>query len=178
MDMQKLEKSLEDVYKNTPALPKSFKDLLVQLAPWLTLAGGIFSVLSVYWIWQWAHTASVLTEYVNTISVMYGRGETISNRMSFWVWLSLIVVAVQGIVYLMAFNPLRERKVSGWRLLFYVAVINVAYGVVSAFTSYGSGGFGNFILGLIGSAIGLYFLFQIKGLYSNVKSVATHTKHK
>ena len=81
--------------------------------------------------------------------------------------------AIKCDVFLL-FPGTREKKKSGWNLLFYALLINVAYGFVVMFTDYGS--VGSFIGSLIGSAIGGYFLFQIRSSYS--KSAPTRKAKK
>lgn len=174
MDTKKLEKSLEDVYKNAPALPKSAKDWLVTWLPWINLVGGAFALLGAYWLWQWAHAVNKWADYVNTLNSYYGTGTVVSSRMSFVVWLSLAVAIVTAVIYIMAFNPLRSHKMSGWRLLFLALLVNVVSGLIMSLTDYAT--FGNFFGNLVISVIGLYFLFQIKGEYS--KSVEHKTAEK
>jgi uncharacterized membrane protein HdeD (DUF308 family) len=83
-------------------------------------------------------------------------------------------MAAMAVVYIVAFPALRARKKSGWDLLFYAALLNIVYGFVTLFTDYGS--VGNLVGTIIGSAIGLYFLFQIRSLY--LKAPATSATHK
>jgi hypothetical protein len=60
--------------------------------------------------------------------------------------------------------PTKERRKSGWDLMFYAVLLNTVYGLVLLFTDYG--GVGSLIGSLIGTAIGLYFLFQLKPKYT------------
>lgn len=70
----------------------------------------------------------------------------------------------------MAFAPTKERKKSGWNLLFLALLVNVVYGLVVTFTDYG--GPSNFISVLISTVIGMYFLFQIREAYVAKPAVA------
>jgi hypothetical protein len=63
----------------------------------------------------------------------------------------------------MAFPATKARTKRGWDLMFYALLVNIVYGVIILFSNYG--GVGNFIFSLIGSAIGLWLLFQIRGKY-------------
>lgn len=164
-----LESSLEDIFvKKAPKLPNGGKKFLVQYLPWLTLIGGILTLWSAWGLWHWAHLANNLIDYANSISRIYGNGDTVGSRLSVGIWLGIIVLVVEGLLYLAAFPGLRDRKKVGWNYLYYAALINIVYGVVILFTSYG--GVGNLIGAIIGSAIGLWLLFQIRSSYSGTKS--------
>lgn len=166
--LKSLETSLEDIFvKKAPALPAGGKKALVEYLPWINLVVGLLSLWAAYALWQWAHVASRAIDYLNSISSLYGGQAVATNRMSVGIWLGLIVMAVQALLYLAAFPGLRDRKKSGWNLVFYALLVNVVYGVVVLFTDYG--GVGNLIGSAIGSAIGFYFLFQIRGSYSGAK---------
>lgn len=165
MNITKLETSLNDIFvKKAPALPEKAKTIIVQFIPWVTLVLGILAGLSALWLWQWAHTVNQLANTVYEWSSSYGVTTQAVDRMNIFVWISLLIMLVQAVIYIMAFSPLKSRKKSGWNLLFYASLLYVAYGFVSIFIdSYG--GFGRFIGDLIGAAIGLYFLFQIREHY-------------
>lgn len=167
--LQGLENSLDDLFvKQAPELPTNGKKALVQYLPWISLALGIISLWAVYVLWHWAHLANNLINYANSISAAYGGPAIANNRLSFGIWIGLAVLAVEAVLYILAYPGLRDRKKSGWNLLFYGLLINVVYGVVILFTSYG--GLGNLIWSLIGSAIGFYFLFQIRASYKGAKA--------
>jgi len=160
--LQPLEKSLAEALKGVPALPPGAKKALVEFVPWINLVFGLLALASVYWLWQWAHVANNAINYLNNLSVTYGGGQVVSNRLGFTVWLALAVLTVQAVIILAAILPLKDRKKSGWDLLFYALILQVVYGVVVAFTAYG---IGHLFSSLIGVAIGLYFLFQIRDAY-------------
>lgn len=163
-----LEKSLGDLFvKQAPALPPNGKKALVQYIPWISLILGLISLWTVYVLWHWAHLASNLINYANSISAAYGGPTVASNRLSVGIWLGIAVLAVEALLYIAAFPGLRDRKKAGWNMLYYALIINIVYGVVILFTNYG--GVGNLIGTIIGSAIGFYFLFQIRDSYTGAK---------
>ncbi|MEK7059496.1 MAG: hypothetical protein AAB971_01940 [Patescibacteria group bacterium] len=170
--LQSLEKSLDEIFvKKAPALPEGGKKALVEYLPWINLILGVLTLYSAYVIWHWAHLASKYIDYANTLSAAYGGPSVASvNRLSTGIWLGLGVLVVEAVLYLLAFPATRARKKAGWDLMFYAALVNVAYGVVILFTTYG--GPSNLIGSIIGSAIGLYLLFQIRSSYSS-KSAAS-----
>ena len=163
--LEPIEKSLNDLFvKQAPELPSNAKKAIVVYLPWINLILGLLTLYSVYVIWHWAHTVNSLINYANSISAAYDAPPIATNRLSFGIWLGLIVLAVEALLYIAAFPATRDRKKSGWDLVFYAFLLNVAYGLVIMFTSYG--GVGSFIWSLIGSAIGFYFLFQIRDSYT------------
>lgn len=160
-----LEKSLDDLFvKQAPALPAGGKKALVQYLPWINLILGLISLYTVYVLWHWAHLANNLINYANTLSAAYGGPTVATNRLSVGLWIGIVVLGIEALLYIAAFPGTKDRKKSGWNLLYYALLLNIAYGVVVLFTDYG--GVGNLIGAIIGSAIGLYLLFQIRSSYS------------
>jgi hypothetical protein len=160
-----LEKSLDEIFdKNAPDLPAGLKKWIVQYLPYINLVLGVITVIAAWSLWNAAHTVNTLVDYANNLSAIYGGEQISTNRLTFTVWLALGVLAVEAVLYIAAFPGTKARKKSGWDLLFYALLINVAYGIVVAFTDYG--GFGSLLGSLIGSAVGAYFLFQIRPSYA------------
>ncbi len=162
--LKSLETTLDDIFvKKAPPLSPSGKKALVQYLPWINLILGLLSLYTVYIVWHWAHAVNSLVNYANTFSAAYGGPTIATHRLGFGIWLGLLVLAFEALLYIAAFPATRDRKESGWRLLYYALLVNVVYGVVITFTAYG--GIGNLIATVIGSAIGLYLLFQIRSSY-------------
>jgi len=160
-----LEKWLEGINKQLPQIPKKGQDVLAQLAPWLALAGGIFSLLSSWWFWQAGHVVNNLVNFSNSINQLYG--STVidtSPRLGFSWYLALVLILVQAAIMLAAFPKLKDGKKSGWNLLFYNVLLGVLIGLVYVFTP----GYGIFSLfgTLVGAAIGAYLLFQVRGHFT------------
>ena len=158
--LDSIERSLEGIFvKSAPKLPAKGKEMLAEWVPWINLILGIFTLASLYWLWDWSRTVN----YANEIIRAFGGGDVVSDRLTAGVWLGLVVLAIEAVLYIVAFSPLRARKKAGWNLLFYALIVNLIYGIVVMFTSYG--GVGSFIGYLVGTIIGLYFLFQIREKY-------------
>jgi uncharacterized membrane protein len=159
-----LEQTLKEIFADkAPPLPESGKKLLVQYAPWLALIGGILSAWAAWNMWHWAHIANTYVNYANQINQAFGNSTLSASRLNFGVWLGILVLAIQAVLLLLAFPGLRDRKKTGWNLVYYSVLVSIAYGVVVMFTSYG--GFGSLLWTLIGAAIGFYFLFQVRSRY-------------
>ncbi|MEX0881714.1 MAG: hypothetical protein WEC17_00600 [Candidatus Saccharimonadales bacterium] len=164
-----LEKSLEGVFvKSAPKLPERGKEVLVAWLPWINLVLGILTLWAVYWLWQWAHAVNNLVDFTNQFSQVYG-GPTITGReLTAMVWVGLVVLGVEAVLFLMAFQATRTRSKRGWNLMFYALLVNLVYGILVIFTDYG--GVGSFIGYLIGTIIGLWLLFQIRSKYLGHRS--------
>jgi hypothetical protein len=171
--MQSLEKKLDDVFaKKAPALPLKAKDTLVQYLPWINLVLGVLTLYAAYVLWHWAHAVNSLVDYANSFSALYGGPAVATHRLTVMIWLGLLVLAVEALLYIAAFPATRDRKKSGWNLMFYALLVNVLYGVVVLFTDYG--GVGSLIGALIVSLVGLYLLFQIRASY--LRAAPVHVK--
>lgn len=173
--VSELETKMSEVFVDkAPKLPAGGKKFLVDVAPWLALVGGVLSLLAGLSLWRWAHVANDAADYVNSLCNAYavnaGACANVSDaRLTVWVWLAIAVLVVEGVLYLLAFPGLRDRKKQGWNYLFYGALVNVVYAVVSLFTDYNA--VSSFIGALIGSVIGFWLLFQIRSAYNGSKAL-------
>jgi len=161
--LKPLETSLDGINKTLPKLPENGKKAIVQYLPWLSLIGGALTAWAAWSLWQWAHIANAFVDYANSLSRAFGGGDVVSDRMAVGIWIGLAVLVVEAALYLLAFPALNAKKKAGWNMLFLASVVNIVYGIVVIFTDYG--GAGNLVGALIGTAIGWYFLFQIREYY-------------
>lgn len=170
--LNNIETKLDDVFVHSaPALPDGGKKAIVSFLPIVSLVVGAFSLLSAWNLWHWAHLAdNVLGGLCNAYSVSGCSAYGAPSRFTVWLWLGIILIGVEGLLYLLAYPGLRDRKKEGWNYLFYGALLNVVYALVSLFTGYNAAT--NFLGALIGSAIGFYFLFQIRASYTSKKAVS------
>lgn len=81
-------------------------------------------------------------------------------EFGFFYYLSLMFLTIAAAMLLVAAPALKARKRSGWHLVYYALLINLAYGVVSLFAE--SGGFGVLLWALVTSVISGYFVFQVR----------------
>jgi hypothetical protein len=143
---------LASAFKGLPHLPKGMVNFLVSVAPWLAGLGGVLGTISGLkllgnWLgWGakwWLQLAGLSPTYFLLIGLLQLLG---------------------GIVLLLAFNPLKERQLTGWTLLFVNMAIGLTQSLVALVYTYMAGGS---LLGtLLGLVIGLYFLFEVKGAYA------------
>ena len=157
-----LETRLDTIFeKNAPKLPVHVRKTIAEWAPWIALLAGVLSLLSAYWLYQAANAVSAYIDLANQLSAAYG-GTVMTSNMTFWVWLGLAFLVVEGLLYVLAFPGLKARKKAGWNYLYWGVLVNVAYAVISLFTI---DGFTGFVGSLIVAAIGLWLLFQVRSQY-------------
>ena len=143
-------KSVEGVFKGLPHLPKGFVDFLVSIAPWLT---GLAGVMSVYG----GVTSLFMSGRRNELMMYIDRYAGVNT--AYFTVLGVFALLV-GVLYLMAFKPLKAMKMTGWMYLFWGNVLGIAQGIASLLF-----GFGGIVGTVIGAAIGFYFLFEVKARY-------------
>ena len=172
--LKKLETKLEDVFvKNAPfQLPANAKKWIVRYLPWINLVLGVVSLWAAYSLYHWATVTNSFVDYANELSRAFGGSEVAVDRLTVGVWLAIAILAVEGVIYILAFPATRDQKKSGWDLLFLALLVNIVYGVAVTFTAYG--GASNLLSTLISAVIGLYFLYQIRSMY--LKKTAPATK--
>ena len=160
-----LEKWLDDIFgKKSPVqLPKDVRDILVKIAPWLALAGGVIGLASSWGFWRAGHAVNRLVDWANQFSTALG-GEVSASRLGIMWYVSLIAMVVQSVLMLAAFGGLKEQKKVGWNLLFYSSLVSALLAVAYLFTP--GYGFVSFLGSLIGTAIGMFLLFQIRERYA------------
>jgi len=163
--LDNLETKLDEVLnKKAPfKLPESARKTLAGALWWLTGIGGVLQVWAAYTLWKDWHYVDDLAQAANAWARAYGV-DTGVGELGIGFYLSLAVLAVSGVLLLLAVAGLKAFKKAGWNLVFYSLLVNLAYGVVVAFTDYG--GFGDLIGAAIGSVIGAYLLFQVRGHFS------------
>lgn len=143
---------VEQVVKGVPHLPKVITDVIVSIIPWLVIVSGIFS--AIYGIQYILYSFSL-----QDIAVVAGISP------AYW-----LIVGVQHIVsaYLsiLSFQLLRDRKYTGWVLMFWNMATTVITAVASIVFVPGS-----LIASLITLAVGIYLTFEVKPYYTGEASV-------
>ncbi|NBU33240.1 hypothetical protein EB118_11005 [bacterium] len=170
--LKKVELKMADVFKDVPSLPLSTQKLLAGWLQWAAPIVGIVQLVVAWGLFAWGRNADRVIQTINNYSNAFGV-ETSAERLGLFYWLSLIFLVIQAVLLLWAYSGLKSGLKKGWDLVFLAALVNVVYGVFSAFTS--RGGFESLFFSLIGSAVGLYLLFQVRNQYT-VKVAAAKAK--
>ncbi len=168
--LEKLETTLDETLnKKAPKMPESGRKTLAGALWWLALIGGVGQLYMAWRLWDYWHVYDDALNYSRSLAEAYGLPGP-SYDLGFQFYLVLITLVVSGALLLLASPALKAMKKSGWNLIFYSLLVNLAYGLVVAFTDYGN--FGNLVGAVIGSAIGAYLLFQVREHF--MKSSAPH----
>ena len=173
--MQTIETKLEEllVTKAPVQLPANARKTLADNLHWLTLIGG---VLTAWAAWNLYQLAAWVTGLTSATMPLYAYATPYRNTgLEFLTWLGIAMLAIEAIMYFIAFPALKARKKSGWNLLFYVALLNVAYSIVYFFADMN---FGSLLFSLLATLVGMYLLFQIRSSYLGTSSVKASSAPK
>lgn len=173
--LKPIEDKLADLFKGLPAMPDNAKKSLASAMEWIALVFGVLQLFAVWGLWNAGHRANEAIDYLNRFSNAFGGGD-VAPKLGVVYYISLLVLAVSALTLLLAYPGLKAGKKAGWNWLFLGLLVNIAYGVLSVFvnSTYG-GGADNLVFSLLGSFIGFYLLFQIRGQYvGSHKSAVVH----
>ncbi|MBD3279467.1 MAG: hypothetical protein GF390_02020 [Candidatus Pacebacteria bacterium] len=143
---------IEDSLKSVPHLPEGLTKFLVKIAPWLALLGGIGGILG------GLSTLTMRGQMNQTgVGVMAEVMAQLADISPAYFILTGLISIASGVLLLLAFKPLREKKLLGWVYLFWNMVLSVVQSVLGVVMAYGS------VVGaVIGLLIGVYILFEVK----------------
>ncbi len=136
---------MQDWFDKLPSLPKGFRDVLVQIAPWIALLFGILGVL--------VGLGGLGILSVLSPMMLIGNGASATTGS----FVSVVLSLISSVLLLIAFPGLHARKNQGWTMLFWSQWAALLSSLVV--------GVGALFGGLIGAVIGFYLLFQIKSYY-------------
>ncbi|MDO8658089.1 MAG: hypothetical protein Q7K55_05085 [Candidatus Levybacteria bacterium] len=148
-ELDKLINSMEKAFASLPPLPKSIKDFIVVINPWVALIFGILGVFSLL-------SAIGLFTSISPFMALGGTvaGGSMMAAFTFKLMLGLALGFIAAVLMLVAFPGLRSNKASGWRMLFLSEAVSAVSNII-----------GISIIGFILSLVIFYILFQIKSYY-------------
>lgn len=162
--INKLELTVAAWYKNVPHLPLDLQKWLATNAWWLACIGVIVGGLVVFTVISATLLAgAVLTGVAGAVGAVVGGIALIA------VVLSSILAIIDLIIIGAAIMPLKARAKRGWTLLFITVLINVLSIAVSLVLSLDIIGA---IWSLLMTAVGAYFLFEIRHLFGATRPIA------
>ena len=138
-----LENWFEDIFgRKAPQLPEKWREVIVKITPWVTLIIMLLALPAVLFVLGIGAVVLPVTAVV-----------TMHTGGMYWIGFILAVVAL--VLEAIAIPGLFKRSLaSGWRFVYWASLITAISGLLSL--NFGS---------LIGLAISLYILFQIKKYY-------------
>lgn len=148
-----LVRPLEDAYAKLPMLPVGVKEFIVKIAPWLSLILGVLAVLG--------FAFGLLG--VGLLAAVAPLGVAGRVSLSGLLIIPTVLGLVAGVMYLLAFQPLKVRKLRGWNLMFWITVLGLVSSLVSSSLVYFSAF--SIVWAVLWWLVGLYFLFQVKSYY-------------
>lgn len=163
--LKNLEQTLVNWQKNSPVhLPVTWRRWLGDNSWWLVIVGIVLSALSVIgslrmllWTEDLLRTTRQFAESfgvtVPNTGVMYDVG----------LWISVATLAAAALIQIKSIQPLRDKKKSGWDLLFLAAVISLVGSLVSGLVT---GSIVGTVLGIaVAAVISWFVLFEIRGQF-------------
>lgn len=174
--MQQLERTLDEMLvKKAPfQLPEAARQGLVKVLPWLTLLGAVLTLLGVWGVFQAATLVDRWAGVANELSVSWGVGTYVApSAMTPLLWVSLGILLIETILFFVAFPALQRHEKKGWNILFWVALVNIAQGIVQTI-AYANVyfNFGTLLMSILSTLVGLYLLFQIRAYYTGEKKLS------
>ena len=144
--LDQLETTL-DLYfnKKAPAMPQNIKELLVNLAPYLTVVSVLVTLPGLLVLFG-------LGGFATMIAPMGGR-ESLSAVPT--MWLSILFLVPVLILEIMAIPGLFAKKAVAWKYVFWAQLVSIVANLLQF----------NFFGAIIGAVISFYILFQIKSFY-------------
>lgn len=157
--LHKLEKTVAGWYSGLPHLPKNVQKWIGENIWWIILIVFILSIFSVFSLIAGITALATLSTAAYSAYGMYGVGADAGMALTA-AWVTLAGLIVTTVVLGLAISPLKEGKKKGWDLLFFSDIAYFAITVAGMLVGFNFAG----IIGtVIGTAIGLYFLFEIRG---------------
>ena len=164
----KLENMAAQWYKGMPHLPVNGRRWLSTNVWWIALVGVIVGALSIV-------TVFFGTLLVGMFAATYGgvAGAALAGFGAVIILLSLLFSIVTMVLTAIAIAPLKTKQKRGWNLLFLTVLIQVVAAVVHLLFTFN---IFDLVWSLLFTAVGAYFLFEIRDDFSTAKVAKTVPK--
>lgn len=141
-----LENTLHEYFvKKAPALPENIKEIIVKIAPYLTIISLIVTIPALF----------ILLGLGGVVTTMAPLGGMRGVQSTTAVWLSLLFLIPVVILEAMAIPGLFSRSQKAWKFLYWAQIISVISSLVQL----------QLFNAILSAIIGFYILFQIKSHY-------------
>jgi len=144
--LNQLEATLDEYFgKRAPQLPENIKELIVKIAPYLTIVGIIFTIPAILLLLGLTGIA--------TIVAPIGGAASVAAVPTMWIAGLLLIPVI--VLEAMAIPGLFAKTKIGWKYTYWAQLVSTVSSLVSL----------NIFGAIIGGALGFYILFQIKNHY-------------
>lgn len=133
---------MEEWFMKLPPIPKGGREAIVKITPWIALIFGILGILG------GLAGLGILTAFSPFLFLSSGLSGAAGSLVG------AVLGVVSSVLLLAAYPGTKNRKMQGWKLLFWSEAVDVVAAVIS-FS----------ITGVVVALIGFYLLYQIKSYY-------------
>lgn len=153
--LQSLEKSLNELFVDkAPALPLGLRKWLGTYAWVFALIGLILGVI----------TSLALLPLIGFGSVV--GGAVGDGGLIVFIWMSFLILVGYTVLLGVATPKLKRMEKSGWDLIFYSNLFFIVYNLLNWLRYVEFGSIFGLIWDLLWAAVGLYFVFQVRGQFT------------
>lgn len=170
--LNKIENAFEGWMKPLPHLPENGRKWIANNVWWINLVALVIAFFAILSIVGSLITALTAASLVNSYIAVYGASVFTAGWIASTA-VSLLSVVVIMIFTAMAIKPLKSLSEKGWNLLFIATLLSTALSMISNILSFELLYLVPGIIGaVIGLAISMYFLFEIRSYFKKVTSEA------
>lgn len=163
--LHQFEQTAAGWYKDVPHLPVNVRKWIAENIWWIVLVVVIISIFGALSLFSLLTGVSMMTAGYGMYG--YGYNHAATGMALGAAWIGLAALVLQVVIQAMAIAPLKDGRKKGWDLLFLSDLVYFAFAVVGSVISFQFFG----IVGpFIGTAIGLYFLFEIRSHFLQSKT--------
>lgn len=148
--LEQATKQLEEVLneylgEKAPGLPDNVREVLVMLAPWLAVLGVVMGIPAVLALIGLGSMLPALPFAYGARAGYFGATFAIST----------VFLAITLVLEVLAIPGLFSRSKQGWRMVFYVMLVGAVQSLIML----------NLMSLIVGTLLGMYLLFQVRGYY-------------
>lgn len=163
---RRVEANLAEFYELVPHLPKHIRVWLANNAWRIALVGILACIFSMFWNIPLFFTSVVLNSMAGDLLSPVVPYENTQLTMS---WLSVLLMLIVSFItaFILAFslNGLRRKSKSGWDMLYYAVMLNIARAVVVGVMT---PNWGSLITMVVIVLVAGYLLFEIRPEFHHV----------
>ncbi|MBP9690748.1 chromate transporter [Candidatus Woesebacteria bacterium] len=144
--LSQLETTLDEYFgKKAPQMPQNIKEVLVKIAPYLVILGVLFAVPGILALLSMGTLFTAIAPFAGM------SGAQLAGN----IWLASILTIPVVILEAMAIPGLFNKTKIAWKYMYWAQLVSLVASIIQF----------NLVGFVIGGAIGLYILFQIKSEY-------------